>query len=59
VLGTERALAAYQQIDPVLIADVTGNGSISSLDMSRLSEWIRGGLNPTVRPEFEAMPVIP
>jgi hypothetical protein len=50
------ALEGYPQIDPVIIADITGDGSISSVDLSRLSEWIRSSLNPAVRPEFEAMP---
>jgi hypothetical protein len=54
--GADASLVAYPGVDPRLIADVTGNGSITSLDLARLSDWIRSGLNSSVRPEFEHMP---
>jgi hypothetical protein len=54
--GADSTLAAYPSVDPRLIGDITGNGAITSLDLARLSEWIRSGLNASVRPEFEPMP---
>jgi len=42
VVGLDSGFDAYGRIAPALIADTTGNGSLSSLDASRLQQRVVG-----------------
>ena len=44
-VGLDDGLAAYPHIDPLIVADVTGNGSLSGLDAQRIAQEAVG-LNP-------------
>jgi hypothetical protein len=48
----DSGFAAYLLVDPVIIADATGNGVISALDATRILQEVVG-LNP---PEIEPIP---
>jgi hypothetical protein len=53
--GTDKAFAAWAGINPLVIADIDGNGKITSLDGSRVNQEISG----SDRPEIPAIPVAP
>ena len=50
VAGGDRGLTAYPLIDPVLIADTTWNGAISSLDATRILQKVAGFDRPEIPP---------
>ncbi len=52
-VGLTSGFDAYSWTDPVILADVTRNGSIDGLDSSWLS---RKGLSPTLQPEIPNLP---
>ena len=42
VVGLDSGFDAFDDINPVLIGDTTGNGSLSSLDASRIQQEVVG-----------------
>jgi hypothetical protein len=50
VAGLDSGFAAYPMIDPLLIADTTRNGSISSLDATRILQEVVGLDRPEISP---------
>jgi hypothetical protein len=42
VVELDSGFEAYDDLNPVLIGDTTGNGSLSSLDASRIQQQVVG-----------------
>jgi len=61
--NTNVGFDAYDLTDSVIIADVTGNGTLSALDASYISREVlsitTGGLSGTDQPEIPALPTAP
>jgi len=54
VLGIDRGLADYPNVDPLILGDVSGNGALSTLDVARLLQEVNfvRGVAATDRPEI-------
>ena len=51
-VGLDSGLSAYPIVDPVIVSDITGNGTLSGLDAQRIA-LRAAGLNP---PEIPPLP---
>ena len=56
-MGLDSGFEAYDDINPVLIGDTTGNGSLSSLDASRIQQQVVG-LDVNCFPDLPDLPII-
>jgi len=58
IVGLDSGFAAYPLVDPVIVADISGNGVLSSLDASRLAQEIAGLDRPEIPPLPATTPTI-
>jgi len=59
-LGLDQGFGAYPSVDPTVVADISGNGVLSTLDVSRLLQevnFVQAGAT-TDRPEIPPVPKV-
>ncbi len=55
ITGKDSGFSAWRNLDPVVIGDLDGNGSLTSLDAARFAAFLAGA----PRPEIPALPTPP
>jgi hypothetical protein len=58
VLKQDSGFAAYPLVDPVIVADISGNGGLNALDISYLAQEISGPGRPEIPPLPATTPTI-
>jgi hypothetical protein len=54
-IGLDRGFAAYPNVDPVIIGDITGNGELGGLDAQRIAQEAVGLDPPEIPPLVQAL----
>src|SRR5262249_40431548 len=58
VVGLDSGFAAYQLADPLLVADITGNGVLNATDATRILQTVLGLTQPLIPPLPASPPTI-